>query len=49
MTGQIICPNNIDMNMSDAELMNMSKAELISNDKRCGCTYFTKAKARKKE
>ena len=29
MTGQIIYLNNIDMNVSDAELMNMSKAELI--------------------
>ena len=29
MTGQIIYLNNIDMNMSDAELMNMSKDELI--------------------
>ena len=29
MTGQIIYLNNVDMNMSDAELMNLSKAELI--------------------
>ena len=29
MTGQIIYLNNIDMNMFDVELMNMSKAELI--------------------
>ena len=29
MTGQTIYLNNIDMNMFDVELMNMSKAELI--------------------
>lgn len=47
MTGQIIYLNNIDMNMFDVELMNMSKAELIRIIN-SGCTYFTKARARKK-